>query len=1054
MLLARRARAQWGLLAALLAVLTIGATVLGVCALLVTHGSEHALEVAAARADPADVAVTAYTGTIAGRDARSVAADTRQVLTSTLAPFPATTTGRAVSEMRLLPGAAGAPDATAVAYLAGMEDLASHAELTAGRWPRATGGGDWEAAVLESTAQQLGLAPGSRVRLGTQLATDPVPAADVLVVGVVRALPGTGWERDPLDGAGFDLAYGGEDSLRASRAFGPFLVDFTDLLAGRAAVSQLEITAHPDLSDAHRRDLDTVAAAVQGADSRLGRAVGTRVKVERVASGLPATLRSTWQQQQVTNAAVLDLATLAGVLTAVALALAGRLTADARASEGALLHALGLGRGQFALIAAVEAVLLAAVATGLAVPASTLLYAALGHLPPLADAGLATPPTTTAAQVITVSAATLTLAVLLVVLALRGAPATTGRTRRDALARSGADVLFAALAVGGWWQLRAGAAEPIFQVDAVRVLAPTTVLIGGVLLALRLVRPALDATDRLARRSSGLALELAAFQAARRPQATAAGLLVTLAYAAATFGLAFQVTWAHSQHDQAIMSVGTDLALTLTRPPVAGQGVVVGTATGGVVSPVAHQGVAIGQWLGSGGDVPWLVALDATRAGDLLRGRLDRGRSWSEVAAPLAPRAGTEGITVADGGDGITLTGQASDATTVTAAATLVLQDSTGLRTTCPTGSVPLDGRPHRLAGCDPAAGARVVAVSLKVRPEPVGPDDAGRISVGIALAVPGASAGSWTATARASVPDQVAAATAESTATGSVAQLRTTASIQVGGVPDAAVELILTAFDDPGRVPVAVSAGLARAIDARPGTLLDLTVGSTPIPVIVAGVVPNVPSAPSGAALLADLDALSRALIVRGDLTFPVDAWWVGHPDRVDAAARAAGLHLGSVTTSATETARRTAGPASAGLSAALRLLLPTAVLLLLAGIVLHVTSQPLARNAVPAARLRALGMTRRQIRISLAGQHLIVLLPWGVAGTTVAALATWMIAPLLIRSDTGAMPVPTPVPFWPWATEAALCGVLVAGCLVAVAVAVHRQVRNADAGQLRVPS
>ena len=1050
MLLARRARAQWGLLAALLAVVTIGATVLGVCVLLVTQSSERALEVAASRASPADVEVTAYTGTVAGRDARSVAADSRQILASSLAPFSATTTGRAVSEMRLLPEAAGAPDATAVAYLAGMEDLASHADLTAGRWPRAAADGSWEAVVLESTARQLGLAPGSRVRLGTQLARDPAPAADVVVVGIVHAPSGSGWDRDPLGGAGFDLAYGEGDSLKPARAFGPFLVDFTELIAGQVAIRQLEVTARPELSQAHRRDLDTVADAVQGADGRLGRTLGARVAVERVASGLPATLSSAWRQQQVTDATVLALAVLAAVLTAVALALAGRLTADVRTSESVLLSAMGVSRGQFALTAAVEAGALTALATALAVPGSTLLHAALGHLPPLAGAGLSTPPTTTGAQVFTVTAATLALAVLLVVLALRGAPATTGRSRRDVLARSGADLVFGALAVGGWWQLRAGAGDPIFHVDAVRVLAPALVLIGGVVLALRLMRLALAVGDRLARRGRGLVLPLAVFEAARRPQATAAALLVCLGCAAATFGLAAQATWQHSQRDQATMSVGTDLVVTLNRPPVAGQGAAVSAATGGAVSPAADQGVAIGQWLGAGGDVPWLVAVDTSRAGDLLRGRLDRGRTWTDVAAPLWPRTRPDGITVAPGA-AITLTGQAGDATAVTAAATLVLQDADGLRTTCAAGSVPLDGRAHQLAGCDLAEGVRIVAVSLKVTPEPVGSDNDRTIQVAATLAVPGTAAGSWTATARTSVPEQVATATAALTASGSTAQLQATVTMQLGWGPDDTVELVLTGFTDPGRVPVAVSAGLADAVGARRGSLLDLTIGGTSVPIIVAEVVPSVPSAASGSAVLADLDALSRALIVRGHLTFPMDAWWVGQPDHADAAARAADLHLGSVTTSAAETTRRTAGPASAGLPAALLLLVRATVLLLLGGIILHVTSEPQARTAAPAARLRALGMSRRQIRASLVGQHVLVLVPLSVAGTAVGALATRIIAPLLIRSDTGAVPVPAVTPVWPWATEALLSGGLVIGCIIAVGVAVRLHVRGSDAARLR---
>lgn len=1048
-LLALRARAQWGLLCALLAVVTIGATVLGVCALLVTRSADRALEMAASRASAAEVEVTAYTATISGPDARSVAADARGVLTASLAPFEVTTVGRAVSQMRVLPQVAGS--GTALAYLAGMEDLARHAELTAGRWPRADGGPAWEAVVLESTARQLGLTPGSRVRLGTELAQNPVPSADVLVVGVVRPLPGASWTRDPLHGDGFDLAYGETGSATPAAAYGPFLVDFTALLAGQAAIGSLEITARPDLSDPARRDLDAVADAVQRVDARMVRALGDRVKIQRTASGLPATLHTAHRHQQVTDAVVLALAALGTVLTVVTFGLAGRLTADLRTADNALLSAMGVSRGQFTLTAAAEAATLGLLAAGLAVPASALLHAALVRLPQLAGAGLSTPPTIATAQVIAVTVAAVVLVALLVVPAIRPA-AGLERTRREALARSGMDLLLAALAFGGWWQVRAQSADPDSQVDAIRVLVPALALAAGAALALRLLRPALAVADRLARRADGLVLPLAVFEAARRPQATAAGLLVTLACATAVFGTSVEATWQRSQHDQAAMAVGTDLALSLDSPAVAGQGAAVSTATGGTVSPAADRGVAIGQWLGSAGNVPWLVAVDTTRAGDVLRGRLDRGRTWAAVTAPLAPAAPAAGIMRAVDADFV-LTGQASDAATVTAAPTMVLQDATGLRTTCTAGPVPLDGHPHPLAGCDPAVGLRVVAVSLKLTAEPVAPDDSRESRVTVTLAVDGTAAEPWTATAMASYPDQIADPAAASSATGAAARLQMTATIQVGAMPDPDMRLVAAAFADSGPVPVAVSAGLAEALGTGPGSQLDLKLAASSVPITVAAVVPDIPSAPGGPALLADLDALSRALILRGDLAFPADAWWVGHPDRPDAAARATDLNLGPVTTRTAETARRTTAPVAARLPAMMWLLVPATVLLLLAGVAAHVTSETQSR-AAHAARLRGLGMTRRQIRAALLGRQAIVLVPLCSLGAAVGALATPVIAPLLIRSDTGATAVPAVVPVWPWATGALLFGGLLTGCLAAAALAVTLQVRRSGAAQPRTLS
>ena len=162
--------------------------------------------------------------------------------------------------------------------------------------------------------------------------------------------------------------------------------------------------------------------------------------------------------------------------------------------------------------------------------------------------------------------------------------------------------------------------------------------------------------------------------------------------------------------------------------------------------------------------------------------------------------------------------------------------------------------------------------------------------------------------------------------------------------------------------------------------------------------------------------------------------------PRRPDAAARATALHLGTVTTRAGETARLTGGPLRAGLPAALRLLVPAAALLLLAGVVLHVTCDLQVRGRRGGAAARPGHVPARQIRAVLLGQHAGVLLPLLAAGAVVGALATRVVAPLLVRSDTGAAPVPAALPHWPWAAEAALLAVLLAGCMLAVDRRGHR--------------
>ncbi|MCG5438857.1 permease, partial [Micromonospora sp. PSH25] len=469
-LVSRRARAQWPLLAALLGVVTIGATLLGTCTLLVTRTAERALEVAMARAAPAAVDVTVYTGAVEGRNTSSVAADTRTVVASTLAPFPVTTTARASTVLRALPpGLAKGTTVPAQAYLSGLDDLPARSELVTGRWPQDPG----DAVLLESTAQLLGLTPGRRVHLGAELAHAPVPAVDVTVVGVVRPLPGRGWDRDPLAAAGSATGYRDGRFLQPVNAYGPFLVDLADLVTTGATVDRLEVTAHPDLSHPNRHDLETVAGAVRGADRRLEGTLGDRVQLARVSSELPLTLRAADDQRHVTAAVVLAIAVLGGVLAATALVLAGRLTTGIRADETALRSALGVSRRQLAATATLEAGLVAAVAAALAIPASSALHAGLTHLPPLDGAGLTVRPAIVGAQVLAVAGGALVLAAVLTVLAIRPVPAAGDqRTRRELLARSGADLMLAAFAAAGWWQLYAHPTPPSPPPHPVRLPAP------------------------------------------------------------------------------------------------------------------------------------------------------------------------------------------------------------------------------------------------------------------------------------------------------------------------------------------------------------------------------------------------------------------------------------------------------------------------------------------------------------------------------------------------------------------------------------------------------
>ncbi|GLY98744.1 ABC transporter permease [Actinoplanes sp. NBRC 103695] len=1049
-LLVRRVRTQWPVLAALLALLAIGATVAGACALLVTRTGEQALESVATKGTADEVKATAYTVQVAPARSASVAADTRAVLTEAFAPFPISTSVRASSRTRVLKSAPQANGLPAETYLSGMDGLESRAALVTGRWPRA-GAAPVESVLLETTARMLGIRVGQRVLLGQEKAFDGAPAVEVTVVGTVRPLPATGWERDTLGGIGYEVGFFSDGSSdQPVLAYGPFIVDLSDLFATASLMDRLEVVAVPDMRGADVRELNAAVSRLGDADRLLARRLGDRVSIHRVDARLVVTMAQAREQRRVAAAVVVAVAVLGCGLAAAALVLAGRLTSEVRADETALLSALGVSRGQFAAAAGVETAVLAVIAALIAVPASAALHSALTHLPPLAGAGLATGPVVTATQLAAVAGGALALAVVLAVLTIRPVVAPGERHRRaELVARSGVDLLLVAFAAIGWWQLAGQPDVATTRTDVVRVAAPALILTAGAALALRVVPPALRGLDRLARRARGLVLPLAAFEAARRPHAVAAGLLVSLACAAGTFGVAFSATWERSQHDQADLAVGTDLRAAVTGLASAGDGPAIAAATGGSVSPAADRGVGIGQWTGGAAQPPRLVATDMGRAGDLLRGRLPEGRSWSRVGASLAPRDRVDGVAV-PAGAALTISGTATGDVPILVSPRLVLQDSTtGLRSTCIGDRVLLDGATHRLPDCATTAGQQLVAIALPITPDPAAElAETATTSVAVTVTMPGPATGpAWTATSTPPFESQLS--DPKVTADGS--RLTMSAGVQLVSSQAAARTLMASTFGDPGPVPVAIAARVADELGIGRGARLSMPMGITPVPMAVAEIVPEVPAAPGTPAVLADIDTLSRSLILRGDLRYPADAWWVAHPARAGAAERVTALHLGQVTARDATAARLIGSPPRAGVTPALRLLVLVAALLLLADVILHVSSD-LRVRAVEVARLRGLGVTRREVRAMLLGQHAGVLLPLLIAGVLVGALATRIVAPPMVRAETGAAPIPAAFGIWPWAAEAAFLGVVVVSCLLALTVVVIAQTRRADAAHLRV--
>jgi hypothetical protein len=1039
-LVARRALDQRRPLVAVLLLVTAATTLFGICALLVGPTQDKAFRAGVRELQPPDVDVTAYVVDLRGSDLAGARDDAASVVREVLAGLRPTLTSTADSRMRRL------EDGKGLAYLATGEGLEEGTELVSGRWPRDGAGDVTEAAVPDAAASRLGLALGDTVTLGAETglegAHEPVT---VSVVGTFRTIGGR--PGDPLSGVGYDPAYG--DGASFIPAYGPFLVGDAAFLASGSGVAGLQVTGHPTLAVADDPSLQTASRALDEGSASLSARIGDRARITRLGSALPATLDRLHAEQATTRSTVVVVLLIAAALAMAALLLTGRVLVAVRDDERALLVGLGLSPSQQLRAASTEALLVGLVAAAVSLPAAAVAHSCLTHLPAMAAAGLRQGPSMTPGLVLTVVAGAALLAAALVGPALDRARTAHTWSRRRAVASTALDLLLLAVAGVAWWQLHAQPATAEPDVDLVVILAPAAALAATTTVVVRRVPFLLTTLARGGARARSLVLPMAVQQAARRPRTVLAPVLVATAVAAATFAVGLQATWERSQHDQADLRVGTDLALTLAAPATAGDAnAVAAAASGRAVSPVAVTALPLGHYVGEPGAAPRLVAIDAHRAGELLRGRHDH-RSWASLGAMITPGSPVTGIPVG-GLDQVSLGGRAASSAAVTVAATFVVQDATGLRNPVAADPVALDGTRHPLRWRSPLPDGQVVAIRLVVdAPGLPATDTTAATPVTVSLVLPGGPpGGTWQARAMGEQsPLQGATLEVAPGAGGTIVRTRTDVDLSYLAYTDGV--LLATAFDPPQDVPVVVSRRLAAATGAGVGEEVAGTMGDAVLPLRIVAVVPEVPSAPGRAAVLADVDTLSRALIGEGHLDPAADAWWVSDPAPGTAGALRS-LRLGDVVTRSQVAEQLSRGPLRVTTPTALGLLVGASVALLLAGGGLVVGADQ-RRRASEAARLRALGLTRRQTRRLLLAEHFLLLAPLIVLGWLVGAAASWALGPPLVRSDLGGAPVPDAAVVWPWAVEGLLLGgVLVACTLVCVAIAIL-QVRRSHPRLLR---
>ncbi len=1099
--LRHRAAAQSTLLAAVLAVALVGATLLGTFALLLHVSETRAVGEALGRASAAGTDLDVVLTLDHGDDPAAALAATDGYYDDLLGGIDSQRSAWLTSNP--LHVGTGSRLALPMAYLAAGPAIPEHARLVDGAWPDVAVDADGRVPV----AVPLVAADAHGWRVGSVLPTlDGVTYLDqeLVVVGVHELEgPGSVWRRDLIEGAQYNPSWPipGTFGFLSGPIFGPFVVVPEALVDGPATLAGARVVAEPDLGAATGSQIDALRTALVDGQTRLVGAVDAEVSTARLATFLPATVDEAVGNLAVTRVSLVVVGLMLVVLAVTVLLLAARLLAERRASEQTLMASRGASNGQLVRLAALEAAGVAVVTALVAPWLARLTYDAVTRIPVLDAAGLHVDPGTPPTLWVTCGVVALLLAgVLLQPLLRRRGSAVEAeqqlvrQDRRGALARSGADVALLVLAGVGVWQLQ-GYRSPVLtepgggaRIDPVLVTAPALLLLAGAVLGLRVLPLVARLGERLATRSRSLVAPLGAWEVGRRPgRASGAVLLLTIAVAVASFSQSFLGTWRISQQDQSDLAVGADLRIDrLPSSPLEQSRDVAALAGPTVVSPVTERQVSVGGSLRSRDDsrqpAATLVAVDTRSGGDLLRGRSAAG--WDAVTEPLRPRSAVEGIPLPGTVDAL-LVDVATAATPShpgEVVLTLVVEDSQGVRFPLePTRVLPLgdsadDVRVDLPAAADGLSLVAVVGRILPAEPEEEEQDDRGTRSglerqstvtvdlTDVRVVAPGADDD----TDGVMSPVDVADATWDSVTRGDLATgaaipmsvLPVQGGVRIGGtvnhfsIDNGLAEFATTTFVRPELVPAVVSDTLANQMRVGVGDTLAVDVGSGHLfGAQVTEVLPFLPGHPRGSVLLVDHDLLTRATLGAASADPMLDEWWAQVPDDRAAQVAAAVLQadLGEPTSRVAVRDAATDGPLRIGVQAALWIVTVAALALAFAGFAMSATVSVRTRR-LELARLQALGASRGGIVRSVLVEHAIIGVLGVAAGLAIGGLLASVLGPLLTVSAVGLRPVPRALVQWTWPEQLALVAALTGLVALAVAVTTNALLRRASGALLRL--
>ncbi|MFE1753590.1 FtsX-like permease family protein [Streptomyces anandii] len=966
----------------------------------------------------------------------------------------------------------GDPDLTYFADLDG-----SQVRLVSGRLPRAAATGDLEAALPETAARRLSLAPGARLTLADRLGGRKVR---VRITGLYRpALAGAAyWQLDDLGGRGVRKV--------GFTTYGPLLAAPGVLSGARVTAGQSAWQVSADFSALTTGRIGALREAVRPGATALRKTVAPGETVT-VTTSLPDVLDRIDRSLLVTRSTLLIAALQLALLAAYALLLVARLLSTERAGETRLLRARGASRARIASLAALEALLLALPAVVcaplLAGPLTRLLagqgaLARIGLRPDIPAAGR---PGVWPVAV----AVALGCAVAVTLPALTSSFAAGPRARAlPAPLRAGADVGLLAVAAVAYWQLDrqptgavAGDRTGALGIDPLLVTAPALALLAGTVLTLRLLPPVARLAERYAAGGRGLPAALAGWQFSRRPMRGAGPvLLLVLAVALGLLAIGQGASWDRSQDDQADFRAGVPV-----RVLAAGEGDLGRTESYAAVGHVRAAAPAVRTALPLSGDrTATVLALDTTRAAGTVLMRPDLAPGpVGPLLSRLAPKGAPVGVELPAGTARLRLTaGIRGSASGISVDVAVTLEDRYGVPYRMPLGPLPADGRSHSLALDVPAAAGPLLLTGLELSlTQPVDRAEQHRLTVSEMtaegadgtvrrLSLPAAWQAVSSSTDTTSSPDGSTAPSRPS-----VTSTRPlTVAYGSGYVPHedtwvvGTVTVRVQVVQPPQREVAALATdAFLTAAGAHPGQRVDVTIDGRSVPVRItrsvralattagqpdeasAAAAGTVDAAHDGGGLLVDLRSVNRLLQVRyGDGVLPTE-WWLntdpGRAAQVAAALRA----LPDVEPAQVVVRDEIAGqlrddPFGAGPAAAFTAAAVVAAALAALGFAVSAAGALRERDAEFAV-LRALGAPRRKLARMLAAEHGVLVALALAVGVALGAVLTRAVVPLIVLTGQAAKPVPAVlVELPPGRVAVLLAAVAAAPLLVTAALSLRR--------------